>query len=65
MLGYAAPHGGGGGDPGRLLQPRRAVPAPRDLGDAQGAIKNAVLPPSFNEADVSDKPSTGRRPCRR
>ena len=54
-LGYAAPHGGGGGDPGRSCN-RAAVPAPRDLGTLKGSGKGP-LPPSFNEADVSDKPS--------
>ncbi|MFL5870017.1 MAG: sulfatase-like hydrolase/transferase, partial [Solirubrobacterales bacterium] len=55
MLGYAAPHGGGGGSPGVSCN-RGARPDPEDL----GALKNKkkpVLPPSFNEADVSDKPS--------
>jgi arylsulfatase A-like enzyme len=55
MLGYAAPHGGGGGDPGRSCN-RGAVPAPRHLGDLRKRRK-FDLPPSFNEADVSDKPS--------
>jgi arylsulfatase A-like enzyme len=54
MLGYAAPHGGGGGEPGRTCN-RAAVPAPRDLG-ALRKRKKLPLPPSFNEADVSDKP---------
>ncbi|MDX6583709.1 MAG: N-acetylglucosamine-6-sulfatase [Solirubrobacterales bacterium] len=54
-LGYAAPHGGGGGDPGRSCN-RAAVPAPRDLGTLKGKFRN-ILPPSFNEADVSDKPA--------
>ena len=54
-LGYAAPHGGGGGDPGRSCN-RAAVPAPRDLGALKGKYRHTV-PPSFNEADVSDKPS--------
>lgn len=53
-LGYAAPHGGGGGEPGRSCN-RAAVPAPRDLGTLKK--KDKRLPPSFNEADVSDKPS--------
>ncbi len=53
-LGYAAPHGGGGGDPGRSCN-RAAVPAPRDLGTLRK--KDKRLTPSFNEADVSDKPS--------
>ncbi len=55
-LGYAAPHGGGGGDPGRSCN-RAAVPAPRDLATLKGKFRN-TLPPSFNEADVSDKPVT-------
>ncbi len=54
-LGYAAPHGGGGGSPGRSCN-RGAVPAPRHLGTLKKKKKGA-LPPSFNEADVSDKPS--------
>jgi N-acetylglucosamine-6-sulfatase len=54
-LGYAAPHGGGGGDPGRSCN-RAAVPAPEDLG-ALKTTNKGVLPPSFNEADVTDKPS--------
>jgi arylsulfatase A-like enzyme len=55
-LGYAAPHGGGGGDPGRSCN-RAAVPAPRHLATLKGKFRN-TLPPSFNEADVSDKPTT-------
>jgi arylsulfatase A-like enzyme len=55
-LGYAAPHGGGGGSPGRSCN-RAAVPAPRDLATLKGKFRN-TLPPSFNEADVSDKPSS-------
>jgi N-acetylglucosamine-6-sulfatase len=54
-LGYAAPHGGGGGDPGRSCN-RAAVPAPQDLGTLKHKFKG-ILPPSFNEADVSDKPT--------
>ena len=54
-LGYAAPHGGGGGDPGRSCN-RAAVPAPRHLSTLKGKFKD-TLPPSFNEADVADKPS--------
>ncbi len=54
-LGYAAPHGGGGGAPGRSCN-RGAVPAPRDLGTLKQKKKGA-LPTSFNEADVSEKPS--------
>jgi N-acetylglucosamine-6-sulfatase len=54
-LGYAAPHGGGGGDPGRSCN-RAAVPAPEDLGTLKHKFKG-LLPPSFNEADVSDKPT--------
>ena len=56
QLGYAAPHGGGGGEPGRSCN-RGAVPAPRHLSTLKGKFKN-TLPPSFNEADVTDKPST-------
>ena len=55
QLGYAAPHGGGGGDPGRSCN-RAAVPAPRHLSTLKGKFRN-TLPPSFNEADTSDKPS--------
>jgi N-acetylglucosamine-6-sulfatase len=54
-LGYAAPHGGGGGSPGVSCN-RGAVPDPQDLGALKG-LKKGLLPPSFNEADVSDKPS--------
>ena len=54
-LGYAAPHGGGGGDPGRSCN-RAAVPAPRDLGTLKKKAKGS-LPPSFNEAEITDKPS--------
>ena len=43
-LGYAAPHGGGGGDPGRSCN-RAAVPAPRDLGDAEGQVQAARCRP--------------------
>lgn len=60
-LGYAAPHGGGGGDPGRSCN-RGAVPAPRDLGTLKRK-KKGPLPPSFNEADVSDKPSPVSEPA--
>jgi arylsulfatase A-like enzyme len=56
MLGYAAPHGGGGGSPGRSCN-RAAEPAPRHLGQLRKR-KKFRLPPSFNEADVSDKPSS-------
>jgi arylsulfatase A-like enzyme len=55
MLGYAAPHGGGGGSPGVSCN-RGARPDPEDLGALKGH-KKPPLPPSFNEADVSDKPS--------
>ena len=55
MLGYAAPHGGGGGEPGRSCN-RGAEPAPRHLGDLK-KHKKFPLPPSFNESDVSDKPT--------
>ncbi len=59
MLGYAAPHGGGGGEPGRSCN-RAAVPAPRHLGKLRKRNKKLALPPSFNEADVSDKPEAVR-----
>jgi N-acetylglucosamine-6-sulfatase len=55
-LGYAAPHGGGGGEPGRSCN-RAAEPAPRHLSTLKGKFRN-TLPPSFNEGDVADKPST-------
>jgi arylsulfatase A-like enzyme len=55
MLGYSAPHGAGGGEPGRSCN-RAAIPAPRDLGALKGAARGS-LSPAFNEADVSDKPS--------
>ncbi len=54
-LGYAAPHGGGGGDPGRSCN-RAAVPAPRHLGTLKKKAKG-LLPPSFNEAEIADKPT--------
>lgn len=54
-LGYAAPHGGGGGEPGRSCN-RAAVPAPRHLRTLKDKLKK-FLPSSFNEADVTDKPS--------
>ena len=41
---------------GTLLQPRRAVPRPATSATLKGKFKG-TLPPSFNEADVSDKPS--------
>jgi N-acetylglucosamine-6-sulfatase len=55
LLGYAAPHGGGGGSPGKSCN-RGARPEPRDLGALKGH-KKPTLPPSFNESDVTDKPS--------
>jgi N-acetylglucosamine-6-sulfatase len=55
MLGYAAPHGGGGGSPGRSCN-RAAEPAPRHLSTLKDE-KKKFLPSSFNEDDVSDKPS--------
>ncbi len=58
MLGYAAPHGGGGGSPGRSCN-RGAVPAPRHLGELKSESKGN-LSPAFNEADNSDKPSVIR-----
>lgn len=58
QVGYAAPHGGGGGEPGRSCN-RGAVPAPRHLGTLKDKRKG-LLPPSFNEADTLDKPSSIR-----
>ncbi len=55
MLGYASPHGAGGGEPGRSCN-RGAVPAPRHLGALRGRFKGP-LPPSFNEEDTLDKPT--------
>ena len=55
MLGYAAPHGGGGGAPGRSCN-RGARPAPRHLGALRKKATKYGFPPSFNE-DTSDKPS--------
>jgi arylsulfatase A-like enzyme len=60
MLGYAAPHGGGGGNPG-LSCNRAAVPAPRHLGELRKRKGRFGLPASFNEADVSDKPAAIQR----
>ena len=54
-VGYAAPHGGGGGEPGRSCN-RGAIPAPRHLSTLKDKRKGQ-LPASFNEADVADKPS--------
>lgn len=47
-----APHGAGGRDRNCLLGP---VPAPRDQG--RFASEPLPTPPSYNEADVSDKPA--------
>jgi arylsulfatase A-like enzyme len=55
MLGYAAPHGGGGGAPGRSCN-RGARPAPRHVGALRKRAVKYGFPPSFNE-DTSDKPS--------
>ena len=54
-LGYASPHGGGGGSPGVSCN-RGARPDPEDLGALKGH-KKPKLSPSFNELDTSDKPS--------
>ncbi len=58
-LGYAAPHGGGGGEPGRSCN-RAAVPAPRHLSTLKGKFRN-TLPPSFNEARRLRQAVDGRR----
>ena len=55
MLGYAAPHAGGGGAPGRSCN-RGARPAPRHVGALRKKARKYGFPPSFNE-DTSDKPS--------
>ena len=55
MLGYAAPHGGGGGAPGRTCN-RAARPAPRHLEALPKQVRQLGFPPAFNE-DTSDKPS--------
>jgi arylsulfatase A-like enzyme len=52
-----APHGEGGGAGGSLDQ-RNPRPAPRHLGDLDTAM--VPKPPSWNEADVSDKPASIR-----
>jgi arylsulfatase A-like enzyme len=55
---FLAPHSGGPreqGDPPNLATP---VPAPRHRNDL--AAEALPQPPSFNEADVSDKPATVR-----
>ncbi|MGH2955341.1 MAG: sulfatase family protein, partial [Solirubrobacterales bacterium] len=59
MLGYAAPHGGGGGSPGRSCN-RGARPAPRHLRALRKLDKKErfEFPPSFNEAKITDKPSS-------
>jgi N-acetylglucosamine-6-sulfatase len=53
-LTYLAPHGGGPNPPGGNHCEGTAKPAPRDL-HANDSIP-LPQPPSFNEADVSDKP---------
>jgi arylsulfatase A-like enzyme len=59
LLGYAAPHGGGGGSPGRSCN-RGARPAPRHLRALRKLDKKErfAFPPSFNEAKITDKPTS-------
>ncbi len=54
---FLAPHSGGPVGPDRSRD--TALPAPRHRG--RFASANLPTPPSFNEADVSDKPSQVRR----
>lgn len=56
---YLAPHWGGPVEPGDPVSLQTPVPAPRH----RGLFAGAQLPktPSFNEADVSDKPLSVRR----
>jgi N-acetylglucosamine-6-sulfatase len=60
MLAYAAPHSGGAGVPGRACS-RAALPAPRHQGTLKkrehGNRKKFRFPPSFNEAQIFDKPT--------
>ena len=48
----SAPHGEAGGPAGIVRNP---TPAPRHIGDFEGALRPRT--PNFNPADVSDKPS--------
>jgi arylsulfatase A-like enzyme len=50
---YLAPHSGGPREPG---DPRMATPAPAPRHRNRFASEPLPAPPSFNEADVSDKP---------
>jgi arylsulfatase A-like enzyme len=54
-LTYFAPHYGGPREPGDPPGVKTAVPAPRDKGVF--ADEPLPMPPSFDEADVSDKPA--------
>jgi N-acetylglucosamine-6-sulfatase len=53
---YLAPHSGGPREPGDPRNLATPVPAPRHKG--RFASEPLPTPPSFNEADVSDKPRT-------
>ena len=56
-LAYLAPHSGGPREPG---DPQMATPVPALRHRDRFASEPLPAPPSFNEADVSDKPSTIR-----
>jgi N-acetylglucosamine-6-sulfatase len=58
---YLAPHSGGPREPG---DPQMATPVPAPRHRDRFASEQLPSPPSFNEADVSDKPAgiRGRRP---
>ena len=62
-LAYLAPHSGGPREPG---DPRMATPVPAPRHRDRFASEPLPAPPSFNEADVSDKPAgiRGRRVLR-
>ena len=55
MLGYAAPHGGGGGEPGRSCN-RGAEPAPRHLGDLKQRRSSRCRPPSTRPTSPTSRP---------
>ena len=57
---YLAPHGGGPRDPDDPAGSATPSPAPRHRNHFATA---AADPPSFNEADVSDKPAGDPEPC--
>jgi N-acetylglucosamine-6-sulfatase len=65
-IGYSAPHTGEGrakdaaGPCGERVGKGVAQPAPRDL-DSVDSVPAGARPPSFNEANVSDKPESIRK----